>query len=160
MPDPVVSRVAEADPDGQALLADPVGPALLVVLDTQAPAERLAFVVHDMFDLPSDHIAVIVGAPRTQPGCSPAGPRRRVRGAAPVHDADLPRQRQLVGAFLAASRDGDFRALAAVLDPEVVLLADSGALRPGGRQSCAARRRWPGRCWPSRGWPLSPSWHS
>jgi len=131
VPDPVVSREDGLDPEHEALLADSVGLALLVVLETLAPAERLAFVLHDMFDVPFDEIAPIVG-------CSPAAARqlasrarRRVKGAAPVPDADLARQRAVVDAFLAAARGGDFDALLAVLDPDVVLRADRGAVPPG-----------------------------
>ena len=120
-----------ADPEQEALLADSVGLALLVVLDTLGPAERAAFVLHDMFDLPFEDIAAIVGRTPNAARLLASRARRRVRGAAPVPDADLTLQQKLVGAFLAASRSGDFDALVAVLDPGVVLHADSGALRPG-----------------------------
>ncbi len=128
VPDPIVSPQDGIDPEQQALLADSVGLALLVVLDTLA----LAFVLHEMFDVPFDEIAPIVGrsAPATRQLASRA--RRRIKGAAPVPDPDLVRQREVVGAFLAAARDGDFDALVAVLDPDVVLRADAGPVPPGG----------------------------
>ena len=132
MPDPIVSRADGTDPEHQALLADSVGLALLVVLDTLEPAERLAFVLHDMFDLPFNEIAPLLGRSANAARLLASRARRRVRGAAPVPDADLTLQQELVGAFLAASRSGDFDALVEVLDPSVVLRADSGALRPGG----------------------------
>src|SRR5690349_5914045 len=117
---------AGTDPEHQALLADAVGLALLVVLDTLPPAERLAFVLHDMFAVPFDEIAPIVDrTPEAARQLASRG-RRRVQ-AAPVPDADRGRQRMVVDAFLAASRDGDFEALVAVLDPDVVLRADTGA---------------------------------
>jgi RNA polymerase sigma-70 factor (ECF subfamily) len=117
------------DPEQQAVLADSVGPALLLVLDTLAPAERLAFVLHDMFAVPFEEIAPIVGrSPAAARQLASRG-RRRVRGAAADPGADLDRQRQVVKAFLAASRDGDFDALLAVLDPDVVLRADHAAVR-------------------------------
>ena len=131
VPDPVVSRVNGTDPEYQALLADSVGLALLVVLDTLDPAERLAFVLHDMFDLPFNEIAPLLGRSANAARLLASRARRRVR-AAPVPDTDLALQQELVGAFLAASRSGDFDALVAVLDPGVVLHADAGALRPGG----------------------------
>jgi RNA polymerase sigma-70 factor (ECF subfamily) len=131
VPDPIVEPVEDHGPEQQALLAESVGLALLVVLETLSPAERLAFVLHDMFGLPFDEIAPIVD--RT-PGTAmqlASRARRRVRGTAPVPDPDLGRQRQVVEAYLAASRGGDFEALLAVLDPEVVLRADYGALDLG-----------------------------
>ena len=131
VPDPVVSRDDGTQPEHEALLADSVGLALLVVLETLAPAERLAFVLHDMFGVPFDEIAGMVDR-------SPAAARqlasragRRVQGAAPVPDADLAGQRKVVDAFFAAARDGDFDALVAVLDPDVVSRSDGGTLRPG-----------------------------
>ncbi|MPZ89818.1 MAG: sigma-70 family RNA polymerase sigma factor [Nitriliruptorales bacterium] len=131
VPDPVVSRVDGGDPEHEALLADSVGLALLVVLDTLAPAERLAFVLHDMFTVPFDEIAPIVGRSLTAARQLASRARRRVRQAAPAPDADLTRQREVVDAFFAASRDGDFAALVAVLDPDVVLRSDGGVVRPG-----------------------------
>jgi RNA polymerase sigma-70 factor (ECF subfamily) len=125
-PDPVVDRDEGVDPEHQALLADAVGLALLVVLDTLPPPERLAFVLHDMFAVPFDEIAPIVERTPDATRQLASRARRRVQ-AAPVPDADLGRQRTVVDAFLAASRDGDFEALLAVLDPDVVLRADTGA---------------------------------
>jgi RNA polymerase sigma-70 factor (ECF subfamily) len=130
MPDPVVSRVDGVNPEHEALLADSVGLALLVVLDTLAPAERLAFVLHDMFTLPFDQIAPIVGCSPTAARQLASRARRRVQQAAPTPDADLTRQRVVVDAFFAASRSGDFAALVAVLDPDVVLRSDGGLARP------------------------------
>ena len=127
VPDPVVSEEHAIDPEDEALLADSVGLAMLVVLETLAPAERLAFVLHDMFDLPFDEIAPIVGRSPTAARQLASRARRRVKGAAPVPDADLARQREVAAAFLAAARAGDFDALVAVLDPDVVLRADGGA---------------------------------
>ena len=118
--EPIFSTDPEGDPAGEAEMADSVGLALLVVLDTLTPAERLAFVLHDMFGVSFDEIAPIVD--RT-PGASrqlASRARRRVRGAAPPMDPDLARQRQVVAAFLAAARAGDFEALLEVLDPDVV----------------------------------------
>ena len=127
VPDPVVREEHAIDPEDEALMADSVGLAMLVVLETLAPAERLAFVLHDMFDLPFDEIAPIVGRSPTAARQLASRARRRVKGMAPVPDADLARQREVAAAFLAAARAGDFDALVAVLDPDVVLRADSGA---------------------------------
>jgi RNA polymerase sigma factor (sigma-70 family) len=135
LPEPVVNvEGGEGDPEYEALLADSVGLALLVVLDSLAPPERLAFVLHDMFAVPFDEIAAIVG---TTPGAArqlASRARRRVRGAAPAEDADLSQQRQLVDAFLAASREGDFEALVEVLDPDVVFRIDAGGRGPRARE--------------------------
>jgi RNA polymerase sigma factor (sigma-70 family) len=131
VPEPIVSREDGLDPEHEALLADSVGLALLVVLETLNPAERLAFVLHDMFAVPFDEIAPIVDRSPAATRQLASRARRRVRGAAPVPDADVARQREVVNAYLAAARDGDFEALVAVLDPDVVLRADRGALRPG-----------------------------
>jgi RNA polymerase sigma-70 factor (ECF subfamily) len=130
LPEPVVSGADGTDPEHEALLADSVGPALLVVLDTLAPAERLAFVLHDMFAVPFDQIAPIVGRSPAAARQLASRARRRVHGAT-VPDADLTRQRTVVDAFLAASRDGDFDALLALLDPDVVLRADHAAVQVG-----------------------------
>jgi len=130
LPKPVVSDADGTDPEHEALLADSVGPALLVVLDTLAPAERLAFVLHDMFAVPFDQIAPIVGRSPDAARQLASRARRRVHGAT-VPDADLTRQRTVVDAFLAASRDGDFDALLALLDPDVVLRADNAAVQAG-----------------------------
>ena len=131
LPDPVVSSAEGTDPEHEALLADSVGLALLVVLETLPPAERLAFVLHDMFAVPFDEIAPIVDRTPATARQLASRARRRVQGAAPVTEPDLSRQREVVDAFLAASRGGDFEALVAVLDPDVVLRADYGSLRTG-----------------------------
>ena len=125
---PVGSRADGIDPEQEALLADSVGSALLVVLETLTPAERLAFVLHDMFSVTFEEIAPIVGRSPTAARQLASRARRRVRGASPVPDADLTRQREVVDAFLAAARGGDFEALVAVLDPDVVLRADRAAV--------------------------------
>ena len=131
LPDPVISRAEGTDPEQQALLADSVGLALQVVLDTLPPAERLAFVLHDMFDLPFDEIAPIVGRSPAAARQLASRARRRVRAAeVPTPDADLAAQRAVVDAFLAAARAGDLDGLVAVLDPDVVLRSDGGAQRP------------------------------
>ena len=127
VPDPVVGSADGSDPEQEALLADSVGLALLVVLETLPPAERLAFVLHDMFAVPFDEIAPIVERSPAAARQLASRARRRVRGAAPAPETDLARQREVVDAFLAASRGGDFEALVAVLDPDVVLRADVGA---------------------------------
>jgi RNA polymerase sigma-70 factor, ECF subfamily len=131
LPDPIVSRPEGIDPEHEALLADSVGLALLVVLETLTPAERLAFVLHDMFSVPFGEIAPIVGRSQAATRQLASRARRRVQGADMVPEADLTRQREIVDAFLAAARDGEFEALVAVLDPEVVLRSDGGVLRPG-----------------------------
>ena len=133
VPDPIIGRPEGRDPEDELLLADSVGLALYVVLETLTPAERLAFVLHDMFDLPFDEIAPIVGRSPATARQLASRARRRVRGA-DVHapDPDLARQREVVDAFFAAARDGDFDALVAVLDPDVVLRSDGGTARPGG----------------------------
>jgi RNA polymerase sigma factor (sigma-70 family) len=124
MPEPIVSREDGMDPEHEALLADSVGLALLVVLETLTPAERLAFVLHDMFAVPFEEIAPIVDRSPAAARQLASRARRRVRGTAPEPDVDLARQREVVDAFLAASRDGDFEALVALLDPDVVLRAE------------------------------------
>jgi len=130
VPDPVVSNESGLNPEHEALLADSVGLALLVVLETLTPSERLAFVLHDMFAVPFDDIGPMLDRSPTAARQLASRARRRVRGAAPVPDADLRRQRAVVDAFFAAARDGDFEALVAVLDPDVVLRSDGGELRP------------------------------
>src|SRR5438477_12546813 len=130
LPEPIVSREDRTHPEQEALLADSVGLALLVVLETLTPAERIAFVLHDMFDLPFDEIAPIVGRSPTAARQLASRARRRVQGAT-LPDTDLVRQREVVDAFLAASRGGDFDALVAVLHPDVVLRADPAAVRTG-----------------------------
>ncbi|MFG1966855.1 sigma-70 family RNA polymerase sigma factor [Nonomuraea sp. NPDC049028] len=127
LPDPVVSPAEGVDPEHEAVVADSVGLALLVVLESLEPAERLAFVLHDMFAVPFEEIAPIVGRTPAAARQLASRARRRVRGTAPVPDPDLGRQRQAVDAFLAAARDGDFEALMRVLDPDVVVRSDRGA---------------------------------
>ena len=130
VPDPIVSPEDGGDPEHEALLADSVGLALLVVLESLTPAERLAFVLHDMFAVPFEEIAPLIErSPAAARQLASRG-RRRVQGRAPAPDADLTRQRSVVDAFFAASRDGDFDALVAVLDPDVVLRSDGGLARP------------------------------
>jgi RNA polymerase sigma-70 factor (ECF subfamily) len=131
LPDPLISPEGELHPEEEALLADSVGLALLVVLDTLTPAERLAFVLHDMFALPFEEIAPMVSRSPEAARQLASRARRRVKGAdLREPDPDLARQRAVVDAFFAASRGGDFDALVAVLDPDVVLRADFGARRP------------------------------
>ncbi|MCE6998090.1 sigma-70 family RNA polymerase sigma factor [Saccharothrix sp. S26] len=129
VPDPVLAPDDGGNPEHEAVLADSVGLALLVVLEALTPAERLAFVLHDLFALPFDDIAPIVGRTPAAARQLASRARRRVRDGTPVPDA-LPRQREVVDAFTAAARDGDFEGLLAVLDPDVVLRVDFGALNP------------------------------
>ena len=133
--EPILSREDGSDPEREALLADAVGLALLVVLDTLTPAERLAFVLHDLFDVPFDTIAPIIDRSPAATRQLASRARRRVRGqareAAPVAGANLPRQRAIVAAFLAAARAGDFNALLALLDSGVVFRADRAAVTAG-----------------------------
>jgi RNA polymerase sigma-70 factor (ECF subfamily) len=128
VPDPVIDRVDGTDPEHEALLADSVGLALLVVLETLSPPERLAFVLHDMFGVPFEQIAPIVDRSSDAARQLASRARRRVRGAAPVPDADLSAQWEVVEAFLAAAHEGNFDALLEVLDPGVVLRADGGGV--------------------------------
>src|SRR5213080_2995604 len=130
VPEPIVSREDGLDPENEALLADSVGLALLVVLEKLTPAERLAFVLHDMFAVPFDEIAPIVDRTPEATRQLASRARRRVRGERAVPDADLDTQRRVVDAFLAAAREGDFEALVEVLDPDVVLRADFGPGAP------------------------------
>jgi RNA polymerase sigma-70 factor, ECF subfamily len=134
VPDPIISLDDRLDPEQEVLLADSVGLALLVVLDALEPAERLAFVLHDMFAVPFDEIAPIVERSPAATRQLASRARRRVQGATPFPDADLSSQREVIDAFLAASREGDFRALIAILHPAVVLRADRGAMPPGASQ--------------------------
>ncbi len=127
LPDPVVSYDDGTDPEYEAVLADSVGLAMLVVLDTLTPAERLAFVLHDMFAVPFEEIAAVVEKSTAATRQLASRARRRVRGRVPTPDPDLARQREVVNAFFAAARDGDLDALVAVLDPDVVLRSDAGA---------------------------------
>ena len=126
VPDPIVDRADGTDPEHEALLADSVGLALLVVLETLNPLERLAFVLHDMFAVPFEQIAPIVDRSPEATRQLASRARRRVQGSAPPPDADLAAQWKVVDSFLAAARDGDFDALVAVLHPDVVLNADAG----------------------------------
>lgn len=145
VPDPVIDRLDgidrldRLDPEEEVVRADSVGIALLIVLETLDPAERLAFVLHDMFAVPFDDIAPIVDRSPAATRQLASRARRRVQGAAPVPDPDLSRQRTVLDAFLAASRGGDFQALVAVLHPDVVLRADSGALVGGAAVSKLVR---------------------
>ncbi|MFH9573896.1 sigma-70 family RNA polymerase sigma factor [Streptomyces sp. NPDC017230] len=133
LPDPVVSRADVADPEQQALMADSVGLALLVVLESLSPTERLAFVLHDLFGLPFEQIAPIVDRTPATAKKLASRARQRVRGATPPPDPDPADQRRVVDAFLAAARGGDFDGLLALLDPDVVLRADGGVLTGGMR---------------------------
>ena len=140
--EPVAQRKHGADPEHEALMADSVGLALLVVLDTLTPAERLAFVLHDMFAVPFEEIAAIVGRTPTAARQLASRARRRVQGTAAIPDADLASQRKVVDAFLAALRGGDFEGLVAVLDPDVVVRADAAAVAPGGAREVRGARMW------------------
>jgi RNA polymerase sigma factor (sigma-70 family) len=140
VPDPIVSRADAVDPAQQALLADSVGLALLVVLETLSPAERLAFVLHDMFVMPFDEIAPIVERSPSAARQLASRARRRVQGATSVPDADPTSQRKVVDAFLAAARGGDLDALLAVLDPDVVVRADRGAVPAGASRELRGAR--------------------
>jgi RNA polymerase sigma-70 factor (ECF subfamily) len=131
LPEPIVDRADGTDPEHEALIAGSVGLALLVVLETLAPAERLAFVLHDMFGVPFDEIATIVDRSPEAARQLASRARRRVRGASPMPDADLTAQQKVVDAFLEAAREGNFDALLAVLDPDVVLRADVGEVPTG-----------------------------
>lgn len=129
--EPLTGGHDACDPEAEALLADSIGPALMVVLDTLAPAERLAFVLHDIFAVPFDEIAAILERSPAAARQLASRARRRVHGATPSRPADLARQRQVVEAFLTAVREGDFDALLAMLDPDVLLRDDSATLAPG-----------------------------
>ncbi|MFD7033559.1 RNA polymerase sigma factor SigJ [Streptomyces sp. NPDC059917] len=129
IPDPVISREHVIDPEQEVLLADSVGLALLVVLESLSPAERLSFVLHDMFAVPFDEIAPMIDKTPAATRQLASRARRRVQGRAPVPDPDLTRQREVVNAFFAAARDGDFEALVSVLHPDVVLRSDGGVVR-------------------------------
>src|SRR5215207_9760155 len=131
VPEPIVSPDDGVSPEHEALLADSIGLALLVVLDTLSPAERLAFVLHDMFAVPFEEIGPLVGRSPTAARQLASRARRRVQGEAPAPDPDVARQREVVDAFFAAAREGDFDALVAVLDPDVVLRADVGGVPAG-----------------------------
>jgi RNA polymerase sigma factor (sigma-70 family) len=133
MPEPIIDPADGTDPEHEALLADSVGLALLVVLDTLTPPERLAFVLHDVFAVPFDEIAPIVDRSPESARQLASRARRRVQGEQTTPDADLETQRQVVEAFLAAAREGDFEALIELLDPDVVLRADLGSFQGGSR---------------------------
>ena len=130
VPDPIIDPADGTNPEHEALLADSVGLALLVVLEALTPPERLAFVLHGMFAVPFDEIASILGGSPDAARQLASRARRRVRGTAQLPDPDVTAQWKVVDAFLAASRDGDFHALVAVLDPDVVLRADGGLTGP------------------------------
>jgi RNA polymerase sigma factor (sigma-70 family) len=129
LPDPIVSPGSGIDPEQEALLGDSVGLAMLVVLESLTPPERVAFVLHDVFGVPFDEIGAIVGRTPTAARQLASRARRRVQGA-PVPDVDLDGQWAVVDAFLAAARDGDFERLVGVLDPDVVVRSDGGTARP------------------------------
>src|SRR5918912_2532600 len=131
LPEPIVSEAEGTDPEHEVLLADAVGPALLVVLDTLAPAERLAFVLHDVFAVSFEEIAAIVERSPAAARQLASRARRRVQGPDTTPDTDRSRQRTLVDAFLAAARGGDFEALLALLDPDIVVRADPAAMQLG-----------------------------
>ena len=166
MPDVILDRPGGTDPEHEAILADSVGVALLVVLDTLGAAERLAFVLHDIFAVPFDEIAPIIERSPEAARQLASRARRRIQGEPTIPDVDVQRQREVVDAFLAAARDGDFEALLAVLDPDVVVRADQGAVPAGAGAGagagaaarcppvrCAVRPRWPAGRWstPSSG---------
>ncbi|MFJ8696446.1 sigma-70 family RNA polymerase sigma factor [Streptomyces roseolilacinus] len=130
LPDPVVSRASGPDPEQAALVADEVGIALMIVLDTLAPAERLAFVLHDLFAVPFEDIAEVLDRTAASARQLASRARRRVRSSAPPPDGDPARRREVVDAFLAAARGGDLDALVAVLAPDVLARSDGGTLRP------------------------------
>jgi RNA polymerase sigma factor (sigma-70 family) len=144
LPDPIVDRADGIDPEHEALLADSVGLALLVVLETLTPAERLAYVLHDVFSVPFDEIGAILDrSPDAARQLASRG-RRRIRGADTTPDADAAAQQEVVAAFLAAARDGDFDALVAVLDPDIVERVDTGSgtiLEVRGAENVARRAR-------------------
>jgi RNA polymerase sigma factor (sigma-70 family) len=154
VPDPVVSPAEGTSPEDEALLTDAVGLALLVVLDTLNPAERLAFVLHDMFTVAFDEIALILDRSPAATRQLASRARRRGQDATPAQDGDLARQREVVDAFFAASRGGDFDALLAVLDPDVVLRSDGGPGRPAlsmiirGNATVAGQARIAGQAFP------------
>jgi RNA polymerase sigma-70 factor, ECF subfamily len=151
LPEPIVAIDESPTPEEEALIADGVGLALFAVLDTLAPPERLAFVLHDMFAMPFDEIAAIVGRSPAATRQLASRARRRVQGAKPTSDVDLQEQRRVVDAFLAASREGDFDRLVALLDPDVVLRVDAGEGSPltqapvrGAAAVAGEARRWAG----------------
>jgi RNA polymerase sigma factor (sigma-70 family) len=155
LPEPIVTVDESPNPEQQALLADSVGLALLVVLETLTPVERLAFVLHDMFAVPFEEIAAIVDRSPAATRQLASRARRRVQGATPDPAADLGEQREVVEAFLAASRNGDFRALVEVLDPDVVFRLDAGPDDPRARPPIQGADRVAAEIM-SRGTPLAP----
>src|SRR5437867_427855 len=142
MAEPIANSRAGDDPEQEALLADSVGLALLVVLDRLTPAERLAFVLHDMFAVSFEEIATIVGRSPTAARQLASRARRRVQGASSVPDADRTQKREVVDAFLAALRGGDFEGLLTVLDPDVVVRVDEAGARPGAPREIHGARNW------------------
>lgn len=140
--EPVASTTSRVDPEQEALLADSVGIALLVVLNRLNPAERLAFVLHDLFDLSFDEIAPIVGRTATAARQLASRARRQIRGKAAVPESDLAQQRTVVRAFLTALRGGDIEALAAVLDPELLVRGDESVALPGTAREVHGARGW------------------
>jgi RNA polymerase sigma-70 factor, ECF subfamily len=138
LPEPVVT-LEENDPESDAIMAESIGLALLAVLETLTPAERLAFVLHDMFAVPFSEIGSILGRSELAARQLASRARRRVRSS-PEPDADLARQREMVDVFLAAARSGDFDTLIALLDPEVVFRIDTGAIAPGTRPPITGAR--------------------
>ena len=139
LPESVVNDADGIDPEAEALLADSIGPALLVILHTLAPAERLAFVLHDMFAVPFDDIAAIVGRSSAAARQLASRARRRVQGVAPVLDTDLTQQRAIADAFLTAARNGDFDALLEALDPDVVVRSNGTEISIRGAAAVAGR---------------------
>jgi RNA polymerase sigma-70 factor (ECF subfamily) len=157
VPDPVVDPADGTDPEHEALLADSVGLALLVVLETLTPPERLAFVLHDMFAIPFDEIAPILDRSPDATRQLASRARRRVRGTAPPPDADLEAQWEVVDAFVRAGREGDFEALVAVLDPDIVLRADGGLTGFSGRVEGAETVANQALMWSRLGMPTRPA---
>jgi RNA polymerase sigma-70 factor, ECF subfamily len=139
VPEPIAGGQSEGDPEREAILADSVGPALLVVLEMLSPAERVAFVLHDVFAVPFEEIAGIVGRTPDAARQLASRARRRVQGASTERQADVARQRRIVGAFLAAAREGDFEALLTLLDPDVVLQADAAGVAMGAQSEHGRR---------------------
>jgi RNA polymerase sigma factor (sigma-70 family) len=142
LPEPVASPEAGSDPEQEALLADSVGLALLVVLDRLSPAERLAFVLHDMFAVSFEEIAAIVGRTPTAARQLASRARRRVQGGGSITPAERAQQREVVDAFLAAVRKGDFEGLLGVLDPDVIVRLDEAAAHPGAPREIRGARNW------------------
>lgn len=142
LPEPIARSARGSDPEREALLAESVGLALIVVLDTLTPAERLAFVLHDLFGVSFDEIAAIIGRSPAAARQLASRARRRVQGAPKTSAADLARQRRIVDAFLAALRAGDVEGLLAVLDPDVVVRADVSGVAPGGPTEVRGARTW------------------